>query len=251
MKSTMLFTMAILVVIFCPGDSKPPDRPTVEAKKSTSMSETERYYVPDYLNFYQPAAFISTIPWVDDNYLRQALRFILHFENNNFLRTPPDKLNFELARAFDNGEKRFMTKQKTVFIGSTERPRDCRLAYDPRTHEILYGRIQATIPLLAASLYHELQHINDLSKSKSIVTRCELEAAAYAAQIRFMAALITGKLLPDELSAIETSDEGVLQAVYESWKALRQNRFCEWYDDRIIHGDPTFDYSGSIFDQNK
>ena len=240
-----------LLILLCPSDSRPPNHNTFSDKKALTISEAERNFVPDYVNFYQPATFVTTIPWVDDERLRQALRFILSLEDNRFLQTPPDKINLALAREFADGKRMFITRQKTVYFSQDEHARDCRLAYDPTTKALFFGRIQATRPLLAASLYHELQHISDLENKQNASSRCDIEAAAYAAQIRFVAALIAEKLLPAELSSIETSDAGVLQMIYESWQALRQNRFCDWYTERILRGPNSFEIPGSIFDQKK
>jgi len=228
------------------ADSAKPSPPTESMKKSFFENKSDRYFVPEYVSFYQPAVFVNTIPWVDDTRMRQALRFIIARENTRPLQTPPDKLNFALAREFIAGAKPFITIQKNAFLGTL----DCRLAFDPETNEILYGKIQATLPLLAASLYHELQHMNDLARDAN-ASRCDLEAAAYAAQIRFMVALITDQLLPNELSAIETSDAGVLQMVYESWRALRENRFCAWYAMKIKNGPAFFEQTNSVFDLKK
>ena len=210
--------------------------------------EMSQYYVPGFVEFKFTLRFVEGFPWVVENDWRQALELLLTMENSPALQTPFDKRIFVVAKKFQSNELEFKLIKKTIHLTKDPNSLDCRIAYSPESNTFFFGKIQSNQAFLAISLYHEFQHFADLQTNPELRNaRCSLEAPAYAAQVRFLLALRKKDLLPEIISAEESSDAGVYQMTYEAWIALLENRFCSWYEERLKRGKQDDPFDNTIF----
>lgn len=201
------------------------------------MQEHYAQMIPGEIRFDQVIEAVQPeeIPVVDEHAITAALRFIVRGANNPELQTEEDKLIIELARRYMAGTETFrfdFGDVPSAEEGLTRMAYSCEL-----DHYLVGPGLRATIPLLALSVYHELRHklecVSDTGGSADDRVPTELDCAtelpAYAAQVRFYAALVSAKRIPERLSA-DGSDLGVLRQSSEAYFVIDKRAFCAWLD---------------------
>lgn len=193
---------------------------------------------------------VARLPRTTMAQVREALDLIAELDGAPDLKTSRDQAIMRLARSYRDGSRPFNIDPLAITIGGGEYPVVGRMAYACKLDRYAFDpNIQATTAGLAVSLYHELDHAVTCLGSKEAGTfdaeaeraayqanPCAAEASPWAAQIRFTFALHETGRLPTEISAEENSEAGMLDATVEAWRAFVEDRFCDWYREKVEIG---------------
>jgi len=170
--------------------------------------------------------------------IQEAMRLILKLEYDQALSTPDDEEIFQLLHQYEAGQRLYRTTAAVIISKNVG-----RMAFSCQDHEYAYNPdVQTSTPFLALSLYHELKHGVQCQQGIELPGTeedlCRYEAPAYAAQARFLIALHRKGMLPEQVSASEPSDAGLLIQTLEAWDVLAEGEeaFCRWYRRKLRWG---------------
>jgi hypothetical protein len=174
----------------------------------------------------------------------EALRFIASLEGSKHLSTEADREIFALLEEYRLGKQRFTVVLATFIPGH---PKGA-LGYSCQIDKYRITPVEVSIPSLAMAIYHEMRHATqcrELMKKYGLADRrdvgpfvrrqieCETEEHAYAAQVRFMLAMISRKKMPKVASANKTTGDGQLYALTRLvWYKIHEGTFCDLYGGR-------------------
>lgn len=258
LRLALLAVAGVLVILATRRDPRPQAPPAGAARDSgpaqqfsglIRLSRSGIIIPAPHRHFEFEATYVAGIPRVTKEAVAQALSLIVRMEGAPDLQTPDDQAIMTLAKSYYDGSRVLQLAFQKVRAGGRHDGEIARTAHTCVIPDrfVVHPEIRATVPLLAASIYHELLHAvkcpeemeragvtdpGELAGREGLYDPCRDEPAAWAAGLRFFFALARAGKLPERISSEETSDAGLVQMLLESWQALLEDRFCEFYRER-------------------
>lgn len=235
--------LTVLAVVWANHrDDKQSTQPTKTSRVPGKGVATEPGLVPPLMDINHEFESVAELPQVTPDQLRKSADIILSLRDHRFLQTPADKELMVLLEEYVNNRRRIHWSLEPEFI-ATEHQAVGFMAYSCTEDTFTVGPAQSSTQFIALVFYHELQHAWDCVKhmrAKGLTEHAQVgklysvdlvgfERTAYAAQVRFFAALYDTGRLPTQVSAGKHGDTGILDLVIEVWYALARDQFNEWY----------------------
>ena len=258
-KDKRLLFIAVGLLVFLPGGHKLNNehkiaQPT-ESKRSKSESNVVNtqtrttsidlpYTVPQMRPLEIYVKPVRPRHWYGKNErnqrLTQAITLIMSLRNHQHLQAEDDIRIFEVIN-------RYASRQKHLHL--VQVPQKVRgrisMGYSCVRDHYAIGSWENPVSLMSMDLYHEAMHevqCDQIMKQLGItehknldpetihnISRCDIEAPAYAASIRIFLALIDRGLLDKEIPMSKMVGDPI-QTVKESWESLLKGRqsFCRF-----------------------
>jgi hypothetical protein len=213
--------------------------------------QTIQPQVPEYFKIGLRLGTTKSVPLISRSQIEKALDLILSMKNDSALQTADDRVIYQLLDEYISGRRLYRLTVK-VIVQHTD-PDNLtigRAAFSCARSEYAFNpHIRTSLPFLALSLYHELRHGVQCQNGEEFldtpIKRCQHEAPAYAAQVRFFIALNNQGRLPNKVSIDEPGDAYLAEQTRQAWKALAESEhaFCKWYDLQMRAGSSSLLYA--------
>ncbi len=243
-----LLTAAVIV-----GCSEPATKPATIAPTSAPFPTAHLVPAPFSLQNLLTNTVETDLPLVNDKILGYAQSLARTMAHKGIMKHPDDALILKLMGEYDRqrpmkvGWKALYLDQSGKFTKVPQKGEMVMLYSCMDDGYMVNPTIRLGYANLASAMYHELMHeiqCRELIKKYGVRSGkelppggaprpCEMEARGYAAQIRMLVALNATKPRGFR-DPMNRKDLQLLAQMHETWEALADNRFCEWFERRLL-----------------
>ena len=226
---------------------------TVAASKK--VATTKQVLVPEPFDIQHDLRPVDGVPWAGPEDLQAAIQIILSLEKDPGLQGERDQAIIALLKKYSSGERTATWRYNEHILpaGDTSGRNVGRMGFACPFDTFAVAPTRGTPPVLAISLYHELDHavqcdeelartklsrdaFVEAHKAEYIKNPCQSEELPYAAQVRLFTVLLRRHLLPTVIAVGDNNDSSVLEQTLDVWYPLYDGRFCPWYKAKLAAG---------------